>query len=190
MPFRFSRNSFHGGRIIDAYSLDSLPADDDMPNEPASVRFRSVAENMLRGIHRGVAAGRELQCQTARVSKIDDLFWIIPETLLPNHFSFLPTGGTPRRKLITSAPTEIWRFEFSEIFFRVVTKTFIPGQFNDAGWRVASKESGCGGCSGPWDMTPIASLFSTRSCLRCPWRPIGGWNWRENGRVARVQGVF
>ncbi len=53
-----------GDAIIDAYSLDSFPADDDQPNDPASVRFRLIAEILLRGIQRCVAGERELQCES------------------------------------------------------------------------------------------------------------------------------
>lgn len=59
MPFRFPRSSFHGGQIIDAHSLDSLPADDDLANDPAPVRFRSIAEILVRGIQRCVAEDRQ-----------------------------------------------------------------------------------------------------------------------------------
>ncbi|HMO15549.1 MAG TPA: hypothetical protein PKA76_19335 [Pirellulaceae bacterium] len=59
MQFRLPRSSFYGGRIIDVYSLNSFPADDDQPNDPASVRFRSIAEILLRGIQRCVAANRD-----------------------------------------------------------------------------------------------------------------------------------
>jgi len=55
MSFRFPQRSFHGGRTIDAYSLDSLPADDGLSRDPTSVRFRSIAEILLRGIKRCVA---------------------------------------------------------------------------------------------------------------------------------------
>ena len=55
MPFRFPQRSFHGGRTIDAYSLDSLPADDGLPRDPTSVRFRSIAAILLRGIRRCAA---------------------------------------------------------------------------------------------------------------------------------------
>lgn len=72
MPFRFPRSSFHGGRIIDAYSLDSLPADDDQPNDPASVRFRSIAEILLRGIRRCVAEDRDLNADLERTSNTDE----------------------------------------------------------------------------------------------------------------------
>jgi hypothetical protein len=71
MPRRFPRSSFHGGRIIDAYSLDSLPADDDQPNDPASVRFRSIAEILLRGIRRCVAEDRNLNAAPERTSNTD-----------------------------------------------------------------------------------------------------------------------
>jgi hypothetical protein len=72
MLFRFPRSSFHGGRIIDAYSLDSLPADDQLPNDPTSVRFRSIAEILLRGIQRCVAADRDFGDESSEISKLDE----------------------------------------------------------------------------------------------------------------------
>lgn len=71
MPFRFPRSSFHGGRIIDAYSLDSLPADDQLPNDPTSVRFRSIAEILLRGIRRCVAEDRDLSADSEQCPNTD-----------------------------------------------------------------------------------------------------------------------
>ncbi len=71
MPFRFPRSSFHGGRIIDAHTPDSFTADHDMPNDPASVRFRSIAEIMLRGIQRCVAADREFDDESSENSALD-----------------------------------------------------------------------------------------------------------------------
>ena len=68
MLFRFPRSSFHGGRIIDAYSPDSLAADDDHPNDSASIRFRSIAAIMLCGIQRCVAADRELNDESSDLS--------------------------------------------------------------------------------------------------------------------------
>jgi hypothetical protein len=68
MPFRFPRSSFYGGGIIDAFSFNSLPADDGLPRDPASVRFRSIAEIMLRGVQRCVDADRELQDESGRTS--------------------------------------------------------------------------------------------------------------------------
>lgn len=68
MLFRFPRRSFHGARTIDAFSLSSLPADDGLPRDPASVRFRSIAEIMLRGVQSCVDADRELQDQSGRTS--------------------------------------------------------------------------------------------------------------------------
>ncbi len=72
MPYRFPRSSFHGGRIIDAHSLHSLPAHDDQPNDPASVRFQSIAETLLRGIHRCVPAEREVRGNSKRTSSPDE----------------------------------------------------------------------------------------------------------------------
>jgi hypothetical protein len=71
MPFRFPRSSFHGGRIIEAYSLNSLPADDQLPNDPTSVRFRSIAEILLRGIRRCVAEDRDLNADSERSPNTD-----------------------------------------------------------------------------------------------------------------------
>ena len=72
MPFRYPRRSFHGGRTIDAYSLDSLPADDGLPRDPTSVRFRSIAEIVLRGIRRCVAADREQDRNSSQFSDADE----------------------------------------------------------------------------------------------------------------------
>ena len=72
MPLRFPRSSIYGDGIINAFSLDSLPADDDQPADPALVRFRSIAEIMLRGIQRCVAADRELQDESRRTSSPDE----------------------------------------------------------------------------------------------------------------------
>ncbi|MEZ6151363.1 MAG: hypothetical protein R3C09_14675 [Pirellulaceae bacterium] len=52
MPFRFPRRTSYGGGIIDAFSFDTLPVDGNLPGDPASVRFRSIAEIMRRGILR------------------------------------------------------------------------------------------------------------------------------------------
>ena len=83
MPFRFPRRSSYGGGIIDAFSFDTLPADNELPNNPASVRFRSIAEIMLRGIQRCVASDRELQGESERTSSPD-------ETVLGNLGDSLP----------------------------------------------------------------------------------------------------
>ena len=72
MPSRFPRRSSYGGGIIDAFSFDTLPADYELPSDPESVRFRSIAEIMLRGIHRCVAADRELQDEPGRTSGTDE----------------------------------------------------------------------------------------------------------------------
>ncbi len=72
MLFRFPRGSFYGGRIIDAYSLDSLPADDELPSDPALVRFHSIAEIMLRGIQRCVAADRYFGDESREISALDE----------------------------------------------------------------------------------------------------------------------
>ena len=68
MPFRFPRRSFHGDGTIDTYSLNSLPAEDGLPRDPALVRFRSVAEIMLRGIRRCVAADHDLSDESSEIT--------------------------------------------------------------------------------------------------------------------------
>jgi hypothetical protein len=68
MPFRFPRRSFHGGRTIDVFSFNTLPAEDGLPRDPASVRFRSVAEIMLRGIRRCVAADHDLGDESSEIT--------------------------------------------------------------------------------------------------------------------------
>jgi hypothetical protein len=72
MSLWFPRRSFHGGRTIDAFSFDTLPAEGELLRDPASVRFRSIAEIMLRGIHRCVAADRELQSDSELTYKPDE----------------------------------------------------------------------------------------------------------------------
>jgi hypothetical protein len=86
MPLWFPPSSFHGGRTIDTYSLNSLPTDDELASDPASVRFRSVAEIMLRGIRRCVAADRELDDDSSQISAqekpvLDNLPDSLPEPL-------------------------------------------------------------------------------------------------------------
>ena len=72
MPFRFPQRSFHGGRTIDAYSLDSLPADDGLSRDPTSVRFRSIAEILLRGIKRCAAEDRDLNADPEQTSNANE----------------------------------------------------------------------------------------------------------------------
>ena len=71
MPFRFPRRSFHGGRTIDVFSFNTLPAEDGLPRDPVSVRFRSVAEIMLCGIRRCVAADHNLSDESSEISAQD-----------------------------------------------------------------------------------------------------------------------
>jgi len=71
MPLRFPRRSRYGDGTIDAFSFDTLPNDGSLPGDPASVRFRSIAEIMLRGIQRCVAADRELRGESGRTSGPD-----------------------------------------------------------------------------------------------------------------------
>ena len=86
MPLWFPPRSFQGGRTIDTYSLNSLTTDDELGSDPASVRFRSVAEIMLRGIRRCVAADRELGDESSQISEqekpvLDNLGDSLPEPL-------------------------------------------------------------------------------------------------------------
>jgi hypothetical protein len=89
MSLWFPRRSFHGGRTIDAFSFDTLPADGELPRDPASVRFRSVAEIMLRGIHRCVAADRELQGESERSSYTDEPVLVNLADSLPEPLAFV-----------------------------------------------------------------------------------------------------
>jgi hypothetical protein len=72
MPFRLPRRSSYGGGIIDAFSFNTLTDDGNLPVDPASIRFRSIAEIMLRGVQRCVAADRELQDESGRTSSPDE----------------------------------------------------------------------------------------------------------------------
>jgi hypothetical protein len=86
MPLWFPPRSFHGGRTIDTYSLNSLTTDDELASDPASVRFRSVAQIILRGIRRCLAADRELDDESSQISAherpvLDNLGDSLPEPL-------------------------------------------------------------------------------------------------------------
>ncbi|MCA9127104.1 MAG: hypothetical protein KDB22_08460 [Planctomycetales bacterium] len=72
MPFRFPRRSIYGDGIIDVFSFDTLPDNGSLPGDPASVRFRSIAEIMLRGIQRCVAADREFDDESSENSALDE----------------------------------------------------------------------------------------------------------------------
>jgi hypothetical protein len=72
MPLRFPRRSRYGDGTIDAFSFDTLPEDDELPRDPALVRFRSIAEIMLRGIQRCVAADREFVDESSEISAQDE----------------------------------------------------------------------------------------------------------------------
>ena len=72
MPLRLPRRSFHGGGTIDANFLDSRPDDDDLPCDSASVRQRSIAAILLRGIRRCIAADRELNDEPTSDSPQDE----------------------------------------------------------------------------------------------------------------------
>jgi hypothetical protein len=72
MPFRFPRRFIYGDAIIDANSINTFPEVGGLPSDPMSIRFRSIAEIMLRGIQRYVAADRELQDESGRTSNTDE----------------------------------------------------------------------------------------------------------------------
>jgi len=86
MPLRFPQRSFFGARAINPNSLASLTAEDDLPRDPASVRFPSIAEILLQGIRRCVVADRELDGDSEQFSNIeksvlDNLGDSLPEPL-------------------------------------------------------------------------------------------------------------
>jgi hypothetical protein len=89
MPFRFPRRSSYGDGTIDAFSFDTLPNDGERPADPASFRFRSIAEIMLRGIQRYVAADRELQGESRRISSQDEPVLGNLEDSLPKPLAFV-----------------------------------------------------------------------------------------------------
>lgn len=74
MPLRFPRSPFYGGRIIDGYSLDPIPIEGFQPNDPTSVRFRFIAQILLRGVQRCVAAVdmQTLKGYRDRLQEIDE----------------------------------------------------------------------------------------------------------------------
>ena len=72
MPLRFPPRSFYGATIIDANSLDSRPYVDDYPCDAASVRRRSIAAILLRGIRRCIVADRELNDDQSKISAQDE----------------------------------------------------------------------------------------------------------------------
>lgn len=72
MTFRFPRRSSCGGGIIDVFSFNTLPNDGERPADPALVRFRSIAEILLRGIQRCVAADREFGDESSELSARDE----------------------------------------------------------------------------------------------------------------------
>ena len=86
MPLRLPRRSFHGAGTIDANSLDSRTDDDDLPCDSASVRQRSIAAILLRGIRRCIAAKRQLNDDLDSISEqekpvLDNLGDSLPEPL-------------------------------------------------------------------------------------------------------------
>ncbi|MCU0712823.1 MAG: hypothetical protein MUC43_12250 [Pirellula sp.] len=89
MPFRCPRRSSYGDRIIDAFSFDTLPDDGERPADPASVRFRSIAEIMLRGIQRCVAADREFDDESGENLALDEPVLGNLEDSLPEPLDFV-----------------------------------------------------------------------------------------------------
>jgi hypothetical protein len=72
MPLRFPLGSTYGDGTIDVFSFDTLPNDGERPADPASVRFRSIAGILLRGIQRCVAADREFDDDSSEISVMDE----------------------------------------------------------------------------------------------------------------------
>jgi hypothetical protein len=72
MPFRFPRRSSYGDGIIDAFSFDTLANDGERLADSAAVRFRLIAEIMLRGIQRCVAADRDFGDESSEISAQDE----------------------------------------------------------------------------------------------------------------------
>lgn len=62
------RRSIYGDGIIDAFSFETFAEDGERLRDTASVRFRSIAKILLRGIHRCVVTDRELQGETGRIA--------------------------------------------------------------------------------------------------------------------------
>jgi hypothetical protein len=89
MPLWFPRNSFHGGRTIDAFSLNAIPIDGVQPNDPTAVRFRSIAEILLRGVQRCVAADRELMDEPDQTSNAHEPVFDNLEDSLPEPLAFV-----------------------------------------------------------------------------------------------------
>jgi hypothetical protein len=86
MSFRLPPRSFYGARIIDANSIDSSPNVNDLSRDPVTVRFRSIAEILLRSIRRCVTADRELDGDLAQFSHtekpvLDNLANSLPKPL-------------------------------------------------------------------------------------------------------------
>lgn len=109
MPFRFPRSSSMEAESS-TLTLVSLPADDQLPNDPTSVRFRSIAEILLRGIRRCVAEDRDLNADSERTPTPTNLFWAFSETLYPSRLiSFLRTPSlcptSPKRWVLETSKT-------------------------------------------------------------------------------------
>ena len=86
MPLRLPSRSFYGARTIDAHFLNSLSAEGDLPRDPATIRFRSIAEILLLGIRRCVVAERKPcgdsdQLSATNQPVLDNLGDSLPEPL-------------------------------------------------------------------------------------------------------------
>ncbi len=93
MPLRFPRRSSYGDGTIDAFSLDNLPNDGERPADAASVRFRSIAEILLRGIQRCVAADREFDDESSEISAQDEPVLGNLRDSLPEPLDFVSNKG-------------------------------------------------------------------------------------------------
>lgn len=89
MTFRFPRRSSCGGGIIDVFSFNTLPNDGERPADPALVRFRSIAEILLRGIQRCVAADRDFGDESSEISAQDEPVCGILADSLPEPLAFV-----------------------------------------------------------------------------------------------------
>lgn len=75
--------------IIDANALDSRLYADDLPCDAASVRRRSIAVILLRGIRRCIAADRELNDDLDSVSAQDEPVFANLGDSLPEPLDFV-----------------------------------------------------------------------------------------------------
>ncbi len=110
MPLRCPRGSIHGDGTIDAYSFDSLPGNGELPADPVSVRFRSIAEIMMRVSN--AAWPQIANCRTNRGELLSraNLFWAISKTLYPSRLLSFRTKPSlclrsPKRQVLATPKT-------------------------------------------------------------------------------------